>query len=140
MSKVAAFINETYSAQDLLYKMFKIRVTPGQTFRCPFHTDNRKSAKLYADNAFWCFACSKQFTPYRIMTSAGYTYEGLRKLMPPGFEPKEVKKKTFDEEFYKAIVAGLSKTFRETSNVLLLVDNWLSVLKFKQSKAETDGR
>lgn len=140
MSKVADFINETYRVEDLLKDLYGVRVRPGDTFRCVFHADNRKSAKLYADNAFWCFACSKQFTPYRIMTSAGYTYEGLRKLMPPGFEPKEVKKKTFDEEFYKAIVAGLSKTFKETSNVLLLVDNWLSVLKFKQSKAETDGR
>lgn len=140
LSKVALFINETYTVQELLWDHFKMRVSPGQTFCCPFHADNRKSAKLYEDNAFWCFACAKQFTPYRILTSLGFSYDELRKQLPKGYVPKVVKKKAFDEEFYKAVVENLSKVFKRSSNVLLLMQNWTNVLKYKQSKVETDGR
>jgi len=86
-ARIRYFVNEKMQVQTLLRQMFQIDIDSGLTFRCPFHDDNRKSAKLFDDNAFWCFACQVQYTPYRMLRQAGYDLDQIAAHIPPDFRP-----------------------------------------------------
>jgi len=86
-ARIRAYVNENIRVQALLSQLFDLDVAEGQTFRCPMHIDERKSAKLYEDNAFWCFACQVQFTPYRVLRDQGYDLDQIAQHIPPEFMP-----------------------------------------------------
>lgn len=131
--RVEAYINQSYAVEDLLRDLYGLRIEPGEKFLCPFHNDNRKSAKIFEDNAFYCFAEGRQYTPYWILINAGKTYEQLARLVPRDFHEYMIRQKYFDETFYKTIVLRLSNTFKRKNDLLSVIENWESVLKYKES-------
>ena len=132
--RVEAYINQAYDVEYLLRDMFGIRVNSGEKFLCPFHNDNRKSARIYDDNAFYCFAENRQYTPYWILINSGKTYHELARLVPRDFHDYLIRQKYFDETFYKTLVLRLSDTYKRRNDIASVIDNWNSVLKNREEK------
>ena len=66
-------INKFYKVEDILEKLFNIRLF-SDTIICPFHDDNRKSAKVYHDkdgDRIYCFTESKQYAISDILLFKG---------------------------------------------------------------------
>lgn len=128
--RTAVYINQRFRVEDLLWEYFRIRPSVSGTFRCPFHDDNRRSAQLFSDNHFFCYAvCGQQFTPTKILMRVGVRPEQLVAMVPPDFVETGRVGFSFDFPAYKKIADSLAKVFRETRRLELMVDNWMSVFK-----------
>ena len=81
----------------LLLKRYGIDVDSSSKSYCPFHKDDRKSAKYYEDgNSFYCFAESKQYRAYDILKELGFSDDDIRQhvdmtKIPERRKPREVK-------------------------------------------------
>lgn len=75
-------VNKHFSMEDLLRQYLGINARVGATLLCPFHADSRKSAKLYDDNAVFCFTESKMFRPYDLLRFVGQTDEQIVNKLP----------------------------------------------------------
>lgn len=75
-------INAHLSMVDLLRKHFHIHARVGGTLLCPFHDDSRKSAKLYPDNAVYCFTEAKMYRPYDLLKFVGLKDSQIEALAP----------------------------------------------------------
>lgn len=64
-------VNQAFRLEDLLAEYLGADCRPGATVLCPFHTDSRKSAKFYADNAIYCFTEAKMYRPYDLLRFVG---------------------------------------------------------------------
>lgn len=122
VERVVQFINKNVSLQELLMKYYKVSATPGRTFRCPFHSDDRKSAKLFNDNHFICFAEGRQYSSYSVLKKNGYTFLDLEKLVPQDFECSS--SGFVDDGFYRFMSQNLGTEFKKTGDMQKLVSNW----------------
>lgn len=86
VGRVVDWVNKTYNLSELLYKYHNIRVSPGNTFKCPYHSDGRRSAKLFEDNHFMCFAEHRQYTSYNVLRKNGISYQELSNMVPTNYE------------------------------------------------------
>jgi hypothetical protein len=127
--RVIDFVNQSYSAQQLLKYYCNVDAYVGEKFWCPFHKDNNPSAQLFQDNAFYCYAERKQYTPFNIMLAVGVPYDELAKMVPGDFVATKDQKKMFDEALYKQLVFMISKAFQRDHNIASVLDNWISVLE-----------
>lgn len=121
--RVREYINGKYSVQQLLASRCKVRVSVGQTFRCPFHDDNRKSAKLYPDNAFFCFAEGRQYKAHEIMLMTGTKIEELAKEVPDSYVQVEEKPKDI-VSLYGEAVSRIRKQYIKTGDLRGLIEDW----------------
>lgn len=127
--RTAVYINQAYSVEELLWYYFKVRPNVNGTFKCPFHDDNRKSAQLFDDNRFFCYAeCNQQFTPTKIMLRMGVTVESLAALVPADFVETADSRKVFDVHMFRNLSFGIGKMFKQNHSLQAVMDNWVSVL------------
>lgn len=132
-SRIRHYVNEHVPVQALLRQLFNLDIDVGQTFRCPLHDDNRKSAKLYADNAFFCYACNVQFTPYRILRDKGYDLDQIAQQIPPDFMPdlsSEIERKE-ELERLKVVASGLRAQYVQDDDLVKLI--WAWVVQFSKA-------
>jgi len=61
-SEQRALLNSKLSLLKMLKKL-GAEVRANGTLCCPFHDDERPSAKLFPDNRMWCFTCGKMYFP-----------------------------------------------------------------------------
>jgi hypothetical protein len=123
-----------------LWEYFRIRPSMNGTFRCPFHDDNKRSAQLFSDNQFFCYAvCAQQFTPTKILLRVGVRPEQLIAMVPPGFVESDRVGFSFDFPMYKKISDGLAKVFIDTHSLELVMENWMSVFKNLEVVSDDSG-
>lgn len=123
---VRAYIKSAYKVEDLLHRYHGISIGVGETFRCCYHDDRRKSAKLYADNSFWCYACCRQFDPYTIMIMAGVKPKDLEKLVPVGYVPTEIKGRSSVSKLASAVTV-IGTQFKNDKDLYRLLESWIKV-------------
>jgi hypothetical protein len=128
--RTAVYINQRFRVEDLLWEYFRIRPGVNGTFRCPFHDDNKRSAQLFSDNRFFCYAvCGQQFTPTKILLRVGVKVDSLIRMVPSNFVETDKVGYVFNFPMYKKISESLAKVFKTTNRIELVMDNWLNVLK-----------
>lgn len=132
--RVVSYINQIYRVEDLLLEIYGVRVHLGAKFLCPFHNDNRRSAKLFEDNSFFCFAEGKQYSPYWILIKAGKKHSELARLVPQEFVNEHEKRKYFDVEFYREMTIRLTEYYKKSNDLFGLIDNWNSIIQNKEPK------
>lgn len=130
---VRSYINSAYRVEDLLYKYYGMSVGVGYTFQCPYHHDRRKSAKLYADNAFFCYACCKQFDPYTILCMSGV--KDLEKQVPAGYLPTEIKGRSGVSKL-ASVVTRIGAQFKLDRDLYKLTEEWIKIAYELQSKRQ----
>lgn len=136
--RTAVYLNQRFRVEDLLWEYFRIRPGVNGTFRCPFHDDNKRSAQLFADNRFFCYAvCGQQFTPTKILLRVGVRVDQLMRMVPPGFVETDNVSFAFDFPLYKRMSENLARVFKETNRIDLVVDNWLNILKNLEEQDES---
>lgn len=127
---IRAYYDSQYQVQNLLEEHFGIRVAPGDTFRCPFHDDNRNSAKIFDDNAFYCYACGLQYTPSRFFENLGYTSDQLMSKIPPGFSASGMDNRAYSKltEKGKKVATIIRRKFkRKQFNIMDVLKAWTEV-------------
>ena len=128
IARIKAVANKVLKVENILSKL-GLQVSPGESFCCPFHDDNRSSAKLYEDNAFYCYACGVQFTPYRCLKELGISDEEIGKNLPlEGYAgciaepiPLVIKLQPFVVEARRLFISGCKLDF--------LLDYWGSCVQ-----------
>ena len=128
------YLNKRVPVDVLLRHFHGICVSPNQTFRCPYHDDEVSSAKLFGDNAFFCFACQKQYTPYRILRKNGYSVGQIKLWVfnccgVPGAENSKCEE---EERIYRRRIGQLQRfvcysrqMFKKNSSVPDIVSAWV---------------
>jgi hypothetical protein len=129
--RIVQYVNKNYSVKDLLKKFYGLDVSVGYTFKCPFHNDKIKSAKLFPDNRFYCFAEGKQYSPYLIMRNAGFSFSDLSKEVPEDFE-YDKEDIAIDDNFYKMIAFSFRDEFKKTGDIKKLIVNWNSAIDYHE--------
>lgn len=124
--RVIDYINSKYSVQDLLYKLYNIRVSAGYTFLCPFHDDSAKSAKLFDDNHFYCFAESRQYSAYDILKANGVSFSQLKNKVPDDYVVED--KGARNSEILLAYARGFREQFKESGDLEELIMLWHKAL------------
>ena len=85
------WVNQNVSLATLVQDHYGVDLPVGFTICCPFHRDTRKSAKVFPDNAVYCFTERKHFRPYDVLQLQGFTDERIRAVysVPTGLKPRE---------------------------------------------------
>jgi hypothetical protein len=120
--EIINFANKKYRVQELLLQFHGIRVSPGYTFRCPYHDDGRKSAKLFEDNHFYCFAEAKQYSAYDVLKSNGISLVDIEKTIPEDYE--DVPEVFIEDKLYGALAVSFSEDFKKNGDIMKLIFNW----------------
>jgi hypothetical protein len=126
VKRVYQYINKNFKTQQLLVKFHGIHVAIDRTFRCPYHDDNRKSAKLFKD-AFHCWGCGRQYKPYHILKNNGYSFSDMVKMVPEDFEylKEDIQ---INDAMYKAYVFSFREEFKRTGDIRKLIKNWNTII------------
>jgi len=59
-------INAAYDMEALLHHL-KMYIKTSGSCQCPFHGDQKCSAKLYPDNSIFCWTCNRRYAPYDVL-------------------------------------------------------------------------
>jgi hypothetical protein len=93
--EIRDLVNRAFSVKALLAEL-GVHVDGSQAILCPFHPDQRKSAKFYAhSNEVYCFAETKTFRAYDILKRLGVPDRAILKnlhkvnIKPPAKREKE---------------------------------------------------
>lgn len=125
-SEYIAYLNKILKVEDLLEEYAGVEVHGGHTIHCPFHNDERKSAKFYKDNAVYCFAESKMYRPYDILLHYGVSFAEMQKRWPTDldftFEPE---KRIIDREYWRL----REKLNKEKFSLDSVIKGWMEIAK-----------
>lgn len=117
-------VNRHYSMVDLLSSHFGINARVGATLLCPFHVDSRKSAKLYEDNAVYCFTESKMFRPYNLLRFVGRSDEQIANSLP--VEARNFKVSEPESSISLVDVSALRIVYMKTGDLEAAVNTFYS--------------
>ena len=108
--KLKKAVNAKFDMAALLRQMgADIPMVPC-TLACPFHNDNRKSAKLFEDNKMYCWTEQRMFGPYDALKALGVSDNKIqRMLMDVGIKASEIEEKKV--EIDKEAATALRKRF-----------------------------
>lgn len=120
--EIINFAKKKYKVQELLLQFHGIRVSPGYTFRCPYHEDRLKSAKLFEDNHFYCFAEFRQYSAYDVLKANGISLTDIEKTIPDGYE--DVQEVFVEDKLYGALAVSFAEDFKKNRDIIKLIGNW----------------
>lgn len=105
--------NGLFDVKLLLQKKLHLNVERGQTIHCLWHSDERKSAKLYEDNRIYCFTCKRMYGAYDVLIKVGLTSRQIeREVLRLGkpdtiLEPRiDIKLTSELDQFKRQFIAG----------------------------------
>lgn len=121
--RVAQYINQAFSPKTLLAKIYGLNVEVGRAFCCPFHNDQRKSAKLFGD-AVHCFKERRQYRAYDILMLNGFSFDELSKEVPKDFKFTAPIKRNLKDTWYKKTQEVARQWFINEHDFDKLTDSW----------------
>lgn len=127
--KILYSVKQQWDAFDALahYGKISVGVKSEQQLYCPFHTDGKKSARLYtsgdehSDSRLWCFACGKLWDGIAIVAQQeGLSYRSaahfIHSRMGKTFELTEPPEGWAEEEKTRRETAIKQKTVFQTGS------------------------